>query len=519
MAKRSCGLMLVLLAMPMSGEEVVFEPAMNCRLCHSRIESAGEAVAPYALWAGSMMAHASKDPYWLAKVRYEVATTPRAAAAIEDKCLRCHAPVNQYPTRDKEGMRLAQLPAGGGEGVTCTVCHQIGAGGLGEAASFTGGFVVNADRRIYGPHADPFAMPMLHHTGYMPAEGKHILESSLCGTCHTVITPTLDAEGRKLGDFIEQAPYLEWLASDYPRAGVTCQSCHVAPIKDAAGKLTAHYIAHRPPGGPFPPTRPRTPFGLHFFAGANSAMLSLLAGIELERAPELQRTARRGRDLLRSALSLEPSAAREGDTLSLEIAVRNLAGHKVPTAFPSRRVWLHVVVTGGDGSKLFESGGWDANGEIAGGEQPHHALISRPEQAMIYEAAYRDSRGGSTMSLLRAASYGKDNRILPRGFDGSRELPGGRKAGSVGPAGVADDGFRPGVHRARYQIGGARGAARVLVEACYQSIAPRHAASLEAVEHDDIRRFSQLYGKGQQPEVMARMELDLSREAGQANPD
>lgn len=519
MVKASCWLLLAALTPTLSGADVVFEPAESCRLCHSRIQWAGQAVAPYALWPGSMMAHASRDPYWLAKVRYEVATTPRAAAVIEDKCLRCHAPANQYLTRSTLGMRLAQLPEGGGEGVTCTVCHQIQVAGLGEAASFTGGFVINTDGRIYGPHADPFKMPMLHHTGYTPAEGKHILESSLCGTCHTVITPTLDAEGRKLGDFIEQAPYLEWLASDFPRAGVTCQSCHVPQIKDAGGKPVPQYIAHRPPGGPFPPTQPRTPFGLHFFAGANSAMLSLLAGIDPERASQLERTAERAREMLRAALLLEPNVTREGDALQLEIAVRNLAGHKVPTAFPSRRVWLHVVVTGGDGSKLFESGGWDANGEIAGGEQAHHALISRPEQVMIYEAAYRDSKGNPTMSLLRAASYGKDNRILPRGFDASRTLPGGWGAAAVGAAGVNDDAFRPGVHQARYRIAGARAAARVVVEACYQSIAPKHASSLEMVDHADIRRFRGLFGKGRPPEVIARVELDLSREAAQTNPD
>lgn len=519
MAKQSCWLLLIAFTPAMSGEEALFEPAGSCRLCHSRIQSAGQAVAPHALWPGSMMANASRDPYWLAKVRYEVATTPAAAALIEDKCLRCHAPASQYGMRAKQGMSLAQLPNDAGEGVTCTVCHQIQAAGLGEPASLTGGFVINPDRRIYGPHADPFEMPMLHHTGYTPAEGKHILESSLCGSCHTVITPTLDSAGRKRGEFIEQGPYLEWLASDYPRAGVTCQSCHVPPIKDLAGKLTPHYIAHMPPGRPFPPTAPRTPFGLHFFAGANTAMLSLLAGMDPERAPQLERTARRAQDMLRSAVVLEPVAARQGDVLRVDVGVRNMAGHKLPTAFPSRRMWLHVLVTRADGSKLFESGGWDSAGRIAAGDQPHHAVISQPRQVMIYETTYVDIEGKGTMSLLRAANYGKDNRILPRGFDASRVLPGGWKADRVGPAGVDDAGFRPGVHRVRYDIPSARTATRLVLEACYQSIAPSHAASLDAVQHSDIARFQRLYGGGQRPEVIARVELDLSREAGQPNPD
>ena len=40
----------------------------------------------------------------------------------------------------------------------------------------------------------------------------------------------------------------------------------------------------------------------------------------------------------------------------MEIAIRNLAGHKLPTAYPSRRVWLHVSVRDPSGGRVFESG-------------------------------------------------------------------------------------------------------------------------------------------------------------------
>jgi hypothetical protein len=40
-----------------------------------------------------MKAHAAVDPFWRPKVRFETALTPAAAGMIEDKCLRCHAPV------------------------------------------------------------------------------------------------------------------------------------------------------------------------------------------------------------------------------------------------------------------------------------------------------------------------------------------------------------------------------------------------------------------------------------------
>ena len=111
-----------------------------------------------------MMAHSSRDPFWKAKVRDEAALTPAAKAVIEDKCLRCHAPTQQYLVRNDGGMSLRDLEPEG-DGVACSVCHQVSRLNLGSPASFTGGFEINRDAEIYGPHKNPFRMPMQHHTG------------------------------------------------------------------------------------------------------------------------------------------------------------------------------------------------------------------------------------------------------------------------------------------------------------------------------------------------------------------
>ena len=264
------------------------------------------------------MAHSSRDPFWMAKAADEAALTPAAKAVIEDQCLRCHAPTQQYLVRGGGGMSLSDLQPDG-DGVTCSVCHQISRVNLGLPASFTGGFEINRDAEIYGPHKDPFPMPMQHHTGLTPVESAHILESSLCGTCHTVVTPTLAPDGQVTGQLLEQAPYLEWLASSYPKAGTTCQQCHVPALRDSSGAPAAQYIAHMPPGRWFPPTRPRTPFGLHFLAGGNSPMLNLLAGTEPENAAALRRVAGKAEENLRAALGLTASAAVEAGRIHLTV--------------------------------------------------------------------------------------------------------------------------------------------------------------------------------------------------------
>ena len=332
---------------------------------------------------------------------------------------------------------------------------------------------MNRKAEIYGPHRDPFAMPMLHHTGLTPVESPHMTGAALCGSCHTVVTPTLGPDGCTTGVFLEQAPYLKWLAGDFARAGTTCQSCHVPVLRESSGAAFPQYIAHMPPGRWFPPTHPRTPFGLHFFAGANVSMADLPARTEPENATALRRTAAKAGESLRSALSLRASAAVERRKLRVAVELRNRTGHKLPTGFPSRRLWLHVQVVSADGSRIFESGGWDESGNIlrAGGSfEPHRSRITRPDQAMVYQAVMVDTAGVATTSLLRAASYLKDNRIPPSGFNPAADP----RLASVGTSGGA--GFRPGEHRLEYEIAlsGRADPVRVHVEAVYQSIDPAY---------------------------------------------
>jgi hypothetical protein len=74
--------------------------------------------------------------------------------------------------------------------------------------------------------------------------------------------------------------------------------------------------------------------------------------------------------------------------LSFDVLVENLTGHKLPTAYPSRRAWLHVVVQDRDGRIIFESGTLNTDGSIVGNVndadphryEPHYREITSPHQ-------------------------------------------------------------------------------------------------------------------------------------------
>ena len=55
--------------------------------------------------------------------------------------------------------------------------------------------------------------------------------------------------------------------------------------------------------------------------------------------------------------------------------------------------------------------------------EPHYAVLSQPDQVQIYEGIIVNSDGQVTTTLLRAASYIKDNRLLPAGFQPNLQIP------------------------------------------------------------------------------------------------
>ena len=481
-----------------------------CSTCHKNmIDGEGNDVSLDTFWRGTMMANASRDPYWQASVRGEVISHPDYDELIQDKCTTCHTPMARtteafnggvgilldegflHPENDMNTMAL--------DGISCTLCHQIEADGLGTPESFDGHFVIDktkptGERSSYGPYEADEAntVVMRSASGYIPEEAGHVQSSELCGSCHTLYTPTVDNEGEVAGLFPEQMPYIEWQASDYADVQ-SCQDCH---MPEAPGEVVLSVT-----GGPG-----RSPFSIHSFAGGNTYALRLLQkyGDELQvTASTKQIDAALDRALSQlqektAQISVENSEI-SGSTLNCGVKVNSDVGHKLPSGFPSRRVWIHFKVADANGNVIFESGNWDANGGIFGNDndleaaafEPHYEVINNPEQVQIYEAIMGDVDAAVTTTLLRGALYLKDNRLLPVGFDKAAV------SDDIAVFGLAaqDPNFVGGADKLEYQmeIGDAPGPYTITAELLYQSIGYRWAFNLDRFDAPEPQRFIGYY--------------------------
>ncbi len=488
--------------------EPAFTASDRCLACHNNLRTvSGEDVSIGSDWRTSAMANASRDPYWQGSVRREIVDHPESQAVIEDKCSTCHMPMVRYEAklRGKSGEVFAALARNPHDsegrkaldGVSCSVCHQIGAQGLGKPESFSGGFVIDApdasdNRPVFGPFdiaSDLGRIMRSSSEGYSPKKDDHIRQSELCATCHTLYNQPLGPGAASADKLPEQVPYLEWLHSDY-KDKKSCQSCHM-PAVDEMAPITSVL------------GQPREGTARHVFVGANFFLQRMLYkfGGDLRAAalPEELNAASE-----RTMRNLQTQAARvaiedvtiAGGRLQADIFVENLGGHKLPTAYPSRRVWLHVTVRDGSGRVVFESGKLRPDGSIQGNPndadptrfEPHHDEIRTADQVQIYESILGEANGAVTTGLLTAVNYLKDNRLLPHGFDKSAAS----KDIAVTGEAAADANFTGAGDRVRYTVPWTSEdyAYEVEAEALYQPIGYRWAANLKKYPQAEPNRFN-----------------------------
>lgn len=487
------------------GAHPAFSASETCVACHGDVvDDAGHAVSIARDWRATMMALSARDPYWQAGVRRELTDRPHLRAEIEDTCSVCHMPMARTTAvaSGRTGEIFAHLEGTAADpvetrhawdGVSCTLCHQIRPEGLGEDSSFGGGYRIDVSgSRIFGPfEVDGGRQRIMHSaTGYLPEQASHLGQSELCATCHTLFTRALDGDGEEIGEFPEQVPYLEWRHSGYAEVR-GCQDCHMptitAPISAVLGEV-------------------REGVSRHAFRGGNVFMLRMLDRYRDELnvsvpSEELERSAAATLEQLQqdtARVEIE-SAERAAGELLVEVRVRNLAGHKLPTAYPSRRAWIHLRVAGAGGAAVFESGRPLPDGSIEGNDndrdarayEPHYEEIASGEQVQIYETIVFDHAGEITTSLLSAVRYAKDNRLPPEGFDKATA----GEAVAVHGAAAGDPDFGAGGDAVRYRVslGDADGPLTVSARLLFQTIGYRWAHNLEAYDSFEPQRFLRYY--------------------------
>jgi mono/diheme cytochrome c family protein len=407
----------------------------NCAQCHGGFDAANE---PAALWRGSLMGNAGRDPLFFAQMTLANQDVSNAGYY----CMRCHVPnaIVSGHALPADGSALSTADIA--EGVGCHLCHsmvdpiyQPGASpsvdqailqALGvDKPDFYGNamFVIDPQGRRRGARAD--AQP-LHEAWFSPFHAR----SEMCATCHEVgnVAVSRRTDGTYMYNAIgqpspsqnphEQFPlertYSEWKNSAFATGGVdmggrfggtgvsvvsSCQDCHMP-------RATANL-------SPFGPTRPDA--RRHEFAGAAAQVLDLIvkkyeSDVNVDTA-----SIRAARGAAVSMLERAATVETRIDGPTLHVRVINETGHKLPTGhIEGRRVWVNVKYFARSGQLIAERGHYDqTSAELTESDTTVYEMhVGLNAEA----AAATGLQAGPTSRMALANVIVKDNRIPPRGF-------------------------------------------------------------------------------------------------------
>jgi hypothetical protein len=501
----------------------LFSGSGNCALCHisngTVLTENGVDISPVTHWRSAMMGNSSKDPLWRAVVEHEVHELPQYQFIIESTCTKCHAPMGwkQAIYQGDSGYTMSQLKQNplANDGVSCTSCHQIKSDNFGMPSSYSGGYVITGERNIYGPYVNPLTGPMINFVNYMTLYSAHVSKSELCATCHTLFTPTINYSGQIVGSFAEQTPYLEWKNSIYRQNSVNCQNCHMPSTS------TPQIISTTPPNL----STLRTPYWKHLFMGSNKLVGKILRdnadSLQLSASPQHFDTTLAHVDnfMKNSSLLLNSNATFSSGLMNINLGIDNLTGHEIPTGIPFRRIWVHLVVKDAGNNIVFESGGWNSNGEILSQDstyEEHYNVITNQNQVQIYEGVLQDVNNNVTYDLLHAASYKKDNRIPPKGFTTTH--PSYDSIAIIGLAATDTNFNRQGTTQGTgkdiitYKVPAlANSNYNIMFEVCYQTASPRLMTRLASSGTPDVQKFLAMYSTAQKaPTVMKSITYNFS---------
>jgi hypothetical protein len=449
----------------------------------------GYNVSEYGEWRWSPMGLAGRDPIFHAQVESELALLdaefpPDKAApakvALLNLCLSCHgamgqrqlaldaqagqvSPITEKPLdpdfklsyfnlttaldadglkqKDYEYHKYGNLAR---EGVSCTICHHIDPpdpakvkeSGLSDIEYFlmkntTGRFERGPDDVLNGPFDRVAVVPMQNSLGVTPKFNAFMKDSRVCGTCHAINLPNVDApypgefpylnQAETVAEFkpfphsIEQATFLEWqnsvFAADPGKPGTefrSCQDCHmpggftspdeairlpsipmqIATIEDTnypeADNGAPPMALHVPVRGNY---RRHELVGLNVFLEMMFQQFEPILGVSRldpmtgpfvtdvaygnrtnGNALAIANMVRQARQAtVDVAVAVRPDAPRPG-AIAATVTVTNKAGHRFPSGVGFRRAFLEVLVRKkSTGEVVWGSGRTDAAGVIVDG--------------------------------------------------------------------------------------------------------------------------------------------------------
>jgi mono/diheme cytochrome c family protein len=265
----------------------------------------GYNLSEYGEWRWSPMGLAGRDPIFHSQIESELtlldaefppSEAATAKTALINLCVSCHGAMGQRQlaidaqaghSSQVTGQRLdpnfnleyfdltTALNAQGlkqkdyeyhkygnlaRDGVSCAICHHIDppaparvkASGLSDLAYFlmnetTGRFERGPDKTLNGPFEKVAVLPMEASLGITPKFNSYIKDSRVCGTCHTINLPNVDAKhsefdyldkAETIPEFklfphsLEQATFVEWQNSVFANKAnanefKSCQDCHM----------------------------------------------------------------------------------------------------------------------------------------------------------------------------------------------------------------------------------------------------------------------------------------------------
>jgi hypothetical protein len=183
------------------------------------------------------------------------------------------------------------------------------------------------------------------------------------------------------------------------------------------------------------------------------------------------------------------------------VLLRNKAGHRFPSGYPSRRAFIEFVVLKDDGDTLFSSGVLRPDHEVQGQDndfEPHYDIVRASHQAQIYEMVMGDVQGSVTTVLERAFETLKDNRLVPRGFSTSHAAYDTTRiyGNALTDPDFNFDGFEgSGTDRVRYHVAlnGHSGTVKASARVYYQPVPPKWMGEMFALSTPEIDLFRPMY--------------------------